>query len=149
MALSPNRVGDTRAAFERRRAAAKSSDLQVLAAACAHLRAAPAGQYIRKLCAIWEAITGQLLEGLPAGISGSVALLFDPTLYVTVERTNRDKRWGVAFNFKFQGSPSMYRYFDATPVFVDVLRDTYCLDSDHLEQAIAEVKRILTLHAQR
>ncbi len=59
----------------------------MLAAACAHLepvarlaqlRAAPAGQYIRKLCAIWEAITGQLLESLPAGISGSVALLFDP-----------------------------------------------------------------------
>ena len=85
----------------------EGTDLQVLAAACAHLepaallaqlRAAPAGQYIRKLCAIWEASTGQLLEGLPAGISGSVALLFDPTLYVTVEGANRDKRWGVAFN---------------------------------------------------
>ena len=85
----------------------EGTDLQVLAAACAHLepaallaqlRAAPAGQYIRKLCAIWEAITGQLLEDLPAGISGSVALLFDPTLYVTAEGANRDKRWGVAFN---------------------------------------------------
>lgn len=85
----------------------EGTDLQVLAAACGHLdpaallaqlRASPAGQYIRKLCAIWEHTTGRQLEDLPAGLAGTVAPLFDPDLYVTVISTKRDKRWGVAFN---------------------------------------------------
>jgi hypothetical protein len=85
----------------------EGTDLQVLAAACRHLepaalltqlRAAPAGQYIRKLCAIWEYTTGRQLEDLPAGMAGTVAPLFDPELYLTVDSAKRDKRWGVAFN---------------------------------------------------
>jgi Fic/DOC family len=85
----------------------EGTDLQVLAAACPHLepaallsqlRAAPAGQYIRKLCAIWEQTTRRRLEDLPAGVAGSVALLFDPEFYLTIDQAKRDKRWGVAFN---------------------------------------------------
>lgn len=85
----------------------EGTDLQVLAAACGHLepaallaqlRAKPAGQYIRKLCAIWEHTTGRQLEDLPAGMAGTAAPLFDPNLYITAESAKRDRRWGVAFN---------------------------------------------------
>ncbi|HEY7889423.1 MAG TPA: Fic family protein [Steroidobacteraceae bacterium] len=85
----------------------EGTDLQVLAAACRHLepasllarlRAVPAGQYIRKLCAIWEHTTGRMLEDLPAGIAGTTATLFDPELYLTLDSAKRDKRWGVVFN---------------------------------------------------
>lgn len=43
-------------------------------------------------------------------------------------------------SFSFAATAEVVPWLGATPVFVDVLPDTYCLDPAHLEQAIAGVK---------
>jgi UDP-2-acetamido-2-deoxy-ribo-hexuluronate aminotransferase len=43
-------------------------------------------------------------------------------------------------SFTFAATAEVTPWFDATPVFVDVLPDTYNLDPNHLDRAIAEVK---------
>ena len=43
-------------------------------------------------------------------------------------------------SFTFAATAEVVPWFEASPVFVDVLPDTYNLDPDHLEQAIIEVK---------
>ena len=42
-------------------------------------------------------------------------------------------------SFSFAATAEVVPWLGATPVFVDVLPDTYCLDAAHLEQAIAGV----------
>jgi UDP-2-acetamido-2-deoxy-ribo-hexuluronate aminotransferase len=55
--------------------------------------------------------------------------------------------WGVGRgdavfcpSFTFAATAEVVPWTDATPVFVDVLADTYNMDADHLERAITEVK---------
>jgi dTDP-4-amino-4,6-dideoxygalactose transaminase len=55
--------------------------------------------------------------------------------------------WGVGRgdavfcpSFTFAATAEVVPWTDATPVFVDVLPDTYNIDPDHLDRAIAEVK---------
>jgi dTDP-4-amino-4,6-dideoxygalactose transaminase len=43
-------------------------------------------------------------------------------------------------SFTFAATAEVVPWFDATPVFVDVLPDTYCMDAAHLERAIEAVK---------
>ena len=43
-------------------------------------------------------------------------------------------------SFTFAATAEVVPWFDASPVFVDVRPDTYCMDADHLERAIEEVK---------
>ena len=43
-------------------------------------------------------------------------------------------------SFTFAATAEVVPWFDATPVFVDILPDTYNLDPAHLDRAIAEVK---------
>jgi UDP-2-acetamido-2-deoxy-ribo-hexuluronate aminotransferase len=43
-------------------------------------------------------------------------------------------------SFTFAATAEVVPWSDATPVFVDVRADTYNMDADHLERAIAEVK---------
>ena len=85
----------------------EGTDLALLAAACPHLepdlllhalQLAPQGQYIRKLCYIWEHITGNELASLPVKSGGAPVLLFDPDRYLTARPQPRDPRWRVCFN---------------------------------------------------
>jgi UDP-2-acetamido-2-deoxy-ribo-hexuluronate aminotransferase len=43
-------------------------------------------------------------------------------------------------SFTFAATAEVVPWFDATPVFVDILPDTYCMDPDHLDRAIQAVK---------
>ncbi len=43
-------------------------------------------------------------------------------------------------SFSFAATAEVVPWLGATPVFVDVLADTYCLDPAHLDQAIAQMK---------
>jgi dTDP-4-amino-4,6-dideoxygalactose transaminase len=43
-------------------------------------------------------------------------------------------------SFTFAATAEVVPWFEATPVFVDVLPNTYCLDPEHLDGTIAEVK---------
>lgn len=85
----------------------EGTDLQVLAAACEHitaeqllerLHATPKGVYVRKLCAIWEGVTGRHLGELPSMRGAPTVPLFDPERYIVDTTARRDKRWGVALN---------------------------------------------------
>ncbi len=85
----------------------EGTNLQVVAAACAHLapahllsalRGAPSGGYIRKLCYLWEHFTARQLTDLPAGLGGVAVPLFDPSLYLVSDTPARDRKWRVDFN---------------------------------------------------
>lgn len=85
----------------------EGTNLQVVAAACAHLaparlqgalRSAPSGGYIRKLCYLWEHFTAQQLSDLPAGLGGVAVPLFDPSLYLVSDAPRRDRKWRIDFN---------------------------------------------------
>lgn len=80
-------------------------NLQVLAEALPKLapetlldeiRKTPNGGYIRTACYLWEAFTGQTLEGAPT-VGGAAVPLFDPDRYVTGP-VQRNARWRVNFN---------------------------------------------------
>lgn len=80
-------------------------NLQLLAAAMEHVTAdelrdtfakAPAGQYVRMLCSIWEHFRGQPLLEAPKVVAPYVDL-FDPKRYF-VGPVERDPRWRVNFN---------------------------------------------------
>jgi len=43
-------------------------------------------------------------------------------------------------SFTFTATPEIVPWMGATPVFIDIRPDTYCIDPDHLEAAIAAVK---------
>ncbi|MET0505193.1 MAG: Fic family protein [Luteibacter sp.] len=62
----------------------------------AAMRATPGSVFVRKACYLWEQATGRSIEGAPAA-KGSMADLFDPARYVTMEG-ERDSRWRIHFN---------------------------------------------------
>jgi hypothetical protein len=85
----------------------EGTDLQVLAAACEHIKAehvlerlhaTPKGAYVRKLGTIWEGVTGRHLGELPSMSGAPTVPLFDPKRYIVDTTARRDKRWGVAMN---------------------------------------------------
>jgi hypothetical protein len=106
----------------------EGTNLQIIAAACAHipagrlldsLRATPSGGYIRKLCYLWERFTQRELTGLPNGVGGVAVPLFDPELYLVSTTPQRDRKWRVDFNGlgNWQFCPSVRR----TPEIVRLL----------------------------
>jgi Fic/DOC family len=62
----------------------------------AELRKAPSGIYIRKICFLWEAFSGQDLD-YADNPKGPATTLFDPERYITGPSV-RNKRWRVDFN---------------------------------------------------
>ena len=121
----------------------EGTNLQVLAAACAHLepstlltelRRTPTGGYIRMLCFLWEQFTGKVLQDLPAALGGVTRELFDPQRYVTNGSLRRDRRWRILSNGLGDWSfcPTVRR----TPQLMQ------CLAADPLAQARAFLARI-------
>lgn len=80
-------------------------NLQILAQALRHinpralnqeLQHTPNGRYIRVACHLWEALTGQALDGAPVP-KGPYVNVFDPRRYITGP-AQRNARWRVNFN---------------------------------------------------
>lgn len=62
----------------------------------AELKQKPSSAFIRKVCFLWESLTGQRLETELSG-RGNAVPLFDPERYVTGPNV-RNSRWRVDFN---------------------------------------------------
>lgn len=66
------------------------------AALLARLRASPSGLFVRQACFLWEWITGNELDDLPA-VAGSYGNLFDPEKYITGPIT-KNAKWRIHYN---------------------------------------------------
>ena len=131
----------------------EGTNLQVIAAACAHvqpsrllemLRATPAGGYIRKLCYLWERFSERELSDLPDGVAGVAVPLFDPDKYLVSRTIDRDRKWRVDFNglgnWRFcpsvRKTPEILRLLDAD-VMTSVEGFLHGMDPALLERALA------------